>query len=103
MGKPRVTTRAASLSAWFDDGFGSKPAGRQPLSRWPLSNLQRPVSLGGGNWSSCPEAEINDRRKHRAIRIPWMLESGISAGMMASSAQDRFHREQHGHAEIVDP
>jgi hypothetical protein len=39
------------------------------------------------NGCCCPEAEINDRRKHRPIRIPWMLESGISAGMMVSSAR----------------
>jgi hypothetical protein len=38
-------------------------------------------------WCCCPEAEIHDRRKHRPIRIPWMLESGISAGMMVSSVR----------------
>ena len=46
-----------------------------------------PVTQAPRNGKCCPEAEINDRRKHRPIRIPWMLESGISAGMMVSSAR----------------
>jgi len=67
---------------------------------------------GAGIARSFPEAEISDRRKHRPIRIPWMLESGILAGMMVSSAraastssQDwkRGLRERRAHAEFVDP
>jgi hypothetical protein len=52
-------------------------------------------SLRQGRHQARPEAEINDRRKQRPIRIPPMLESGISAGMMVSSARAASTSSQH--------
>src|SRR6266550_2330575 len=69
-------------------------------------------TVGEPNWCCCPEAEINDRCKHRPIRIPRMLESGISAWMMVSSARAASMSSQDlkrapsvngRHAELVDP
>ena len=41
-----MTTCAASLSAWFDDGFGSRAVGREIWIGWGLPMLQ---SLGPGH------------------------------------------------------
>jgi hypothetical protein len=64
-------------------GFGAL----QPMTAGFAAGLDLAGTSGAGIACSCPEGEINDRRKQRPIRIPWMLESGISAGMTVSSAR----------------
>jgi hypothetical protein len=63
----------------------SSPLTAHPLAATAKNHQPRRAESRESGFVRCPEAEISDRRQHRPIRIPWMLESGISAGMMPSA------------------